>query len=624
MKKGVLTLALLVSVLVLVNTTFIFIIEQSRGGSFEERFAQTLTGYNQLEIFSKPVLEKYAPVEEPEKEITKTSDISNEDEVITTEETTSDEPEETTPTTVEQNQELLELPNGKEIILDFNRQVFIYDGREIPAIVDDVIGPNGEIVKDGFEKDSPPVSWVHLPYDRFDIYIEEEYYNNNTPEIDTFFDQFEPRYELMENTTGWSSEQFYGKKLKINVTGVAGGCYGGYAYPAQVLLILSDPLYMQGCGEGTIYNGTSQFGNPGELGDWWPYMGTILHENVHAINPFPIMYRSWLTEGFAEYNEYNILSEYGDINQETADYEIYEGTSGYNWQGYIANDYRDTTTFNREIQESPGYDITAWMFSMMRDDYSMDFSDFYDLLAENYDTLDEAIWDNQGNFTPYAIDMAVIDLFGRSVGYDSIGTKDIWEYDSPSGPGWGVRQWVDTLWYADLEPVLDFSKTEALPGELIQIDATINNYGEVDLTDVTVRFYNGAELIDEQTIDVPQSDSVVVSANFTSEVEGEFNITVKVDEDNVKIESNEDNNEDTEILVYSNPPYVCGDVDNTTTVNLLDILYMIDYKFKEGPAPLCDPITACADSDGNGKINLLDILHLIDYKFKSGEAPICS
>jgi hypothetical protein len=64
----------------------------------------------------------------------------------------------------------------------------------------------------------------------------------------------------------------------------------------------------------------------------------------------------------------------------------------------------------------------------------------------------------------------------------------------------------------------------------------------------------------------------------------------------------------------------CGDVTNNGTVDLLDILYLITYKFKGGPPP---PVPSLADCDGKQNINLLDILYLITFKFKGGAAPVC-
>ncbi len=66
--------------------------------------------------------------------------------------------------------------------------------------------------------------------------------------------------------------------------------------------------------------------------------------------------------------------------------------------------------------------------------------------------------------------------------------------------------------------------------------------------------------------------------------------------------------------------FVCGDTNNDGSVNILDIVLLINYKFKGGPAPF---IIESADVNDDGLVNILDILVLISYKFQSGPAPDC-
>ena len=66
--------------------------------------------------------------------------------------------------------------------------------------------------------------------------------------------------------------------------------------------------------------------------------------------------------------------------------------------------------------------------------------------------------------------------------------------------------------------------------------------------------------------------------------------------------------------------YVCGDADASGSVNLLDVTYVINYLYKDGPEPV--PPEG-ADADGNGSINLLDVTHVINYLYKQGPDPIC-
>jgi predicted outer membrane repeat protein len=68
--------------------------------------------------------------------------------------------------------------------------------------------------------------------------------------------------------------------------------------------------------------------------------------------------------------------------------------------------------------------------------------------------------------------------------------------------------------------------------------------------------------------------------------------------------------------------WVLGDTDGNWQFDILDIIFMIDFKFKEGPAPV--PIIV-GDANGDCAVDILDIVHMIDYKFKDGDdlIPAC-
>ncbi len=67
-------------------------------------------------------------------------------------------------------------------------------------------------------------------------------------------------------------------------------------------------------------------------------------------------------------------------------------------------------------------------------------------------------------------------------------------------------------------------------------------------------------------------------------------------------------------------PYICGDIDASPGINILDIVFLINYKYKSGPEPI--PLVA-ADVNGDMLVNILDIVYLINYKYKSGPEPNC-
>jgi parallel beta-helix repeat protein len=71
---------------------------------------------------------------------------------------------------------------------------------------------------------------------------------------------------------------------------------------------------------------------------------------------------------------------------------------------------------------------------------------------------------------------------------------------------------------------------------------------------------------------------------------------------------------------YLRRSYICGDANGDEKVNLADIVYLVSYVFKHGPAPV--PL-ARGDANGDGKVNIADIVYLVAYLFKGGPPPKC-
>jgi len=443
--------------------------------------------------------------------------------------------------------------NKIPITIDYVKGTYSVNGKETPIHVDNGTWEDVKL------STTSSTSWVYLEYDRFNVYIDEEYYAGKETALQDYFDKLHPRFIELETQTGWSSEKFYDNKLDIYVT-EGNGCFSGYAGFGNAYLNLHENLSNPDvCKRPYYVDGIPYYDNPGELGDYWIYWSGGIHESLHAINPYPIVARGWLTEAWSTYYQFNILSIYNgngylDINQETADYYIYHGNNAWNWEDYIANDYHDDTTncggSGCEIQESAGYYISAWMFSMLRDNYSVDWSDYYELMNNNLETLDKSL-----NLGAYYVDSHVIDLFSRVTGVDMY---PVFRYDGPDGPGWGVRNWEDLDWYADLTPGLNFSNPDPYAGETIDIYATIYNNGDTDANDVSVRFYEGVNILDEQVVSIPAQSQTAISTAFSAG-EGTYTILVKVDEDNIKIETDDTNNDASEPITVR--VYFCVDAD---------------------------------------------------------------
>lgn len=65
----------------------------------------------------------------------------------------------------------------------------------------------------------------------------------------------------------------------------------------------------------------------------------------------------------------------------------------------------------------------------------------------------------------------------------------------------------------------------------------------------------------------------------------------------------------------------CGNFNGDNTVGLSDIVYLINFVLKSGPAPasLC-----WAEINNDAILNLADVVYLINYLFRAGPPPMCS
>ena len=63
-----------------------------------------------------------------------------------------------------------------------------------------------------------------------------------------------------------------------------------------------------------------------------------------------------------------------------------------------------------------------------------------------------------------------------------------------------------------------------------------------------------------------------------------------------------------------------GDSNNDETIDVGDVVYLIEYLFRSGPAP--DPLEA-GDTNCDGVVNIGDVVSLVNYLFKGGPAPSC-
>lgn len=455
-----------------------------------------------------------------------------------------------------------------EGLLTLDKSTVTLNNVKAPIYVDELEYPNGE--EDGALMGTE--AFVHKPYyDQWgnvslDVYIEDTFYYGNQAALDDFWNKFYPRFEIMKNLTGWSSKRWFGVPLEIYVYGHSAACYGGNASPTHSNVVFSDPMYKTGCHKPyfNYFNGTAVYNNPGQLGDWWPYMNTALHEAMHSIMPYPIYTRSWLTEGWAEYYMYNTLTEIvpgntrPDINHETADTYLYRGFAGYQWDPYVKNDFHDTTVYNRELQRSHGYDIVGWLFSKLRDDDNMDWDLFYTLMNNNKDSLDRTF--SLGPPYIYYTDAFVVNVFGKAMGHTDYMTQTdpMFNYYSTSEHGYGARNisgpYNTFSWMADYSSSLVLTNYNINPGDSVTATATVYNNGDVNGQNIIVRLYDNGNLIHTEALNINKFQNKQVQKTFTPSGTGAHNIEVRVDEFDMKVEKNDSNNDDFAILSVNLPP----------------------------------------------------------------------
>ncbi|MBU8934258.1 MAG: hypothetical protein KOO62_09655 [candidate division Zixibacteria bacterium] len=186
-----------------------------------------------------------------------------------------------------------------------------------------------------------------------------------------------------------------------------------------------------------------------------------------------------------------------------------------------------------------------------------------------------------------------------------------------------MRNWTDLDWYADLTADAAFAGGTAIVGTPVDFTATIHNSADFDLNTIPVNIYNGAELIVQDTINVNALDSTIINVQFTPLDTGTYTFTVIVDEDNIKIESDDSNNNDSAILTVVGccVPPTRGNVDYELPdeINIADLTYLVAYLFTGGSEPPC---VEESDIDGNGEINIADLTYLVSYLFTGGPAPV--
>ncbi|MGB2990576.1 MAG: C25 family cysteine peptidase [Candidatus Zixiibacteriota bacterium] len=64
--------------------------------------------------------------------------------------------------------------------------------------------------------------------------------------------------------------------------------------------------------------------------------------------------------------------------------------------------------------------------------------------------------------------------------------------------------------------------------------------------------------------------------------------------------------------------FICGDCNDDGTIDVGDVVYLVNYLYKNGTAP--DPVEA-GDANGDETVDVGDVVYLINYLYKAGPTP---
>jgi hypothetical protein len=185
--------------------------------------------------------------------------------------------------------------------------------------------------------------------------------------------------------------------------------------------------------------------------------------------------------------------------------------------------------------------------------------------------------------------------------------------DLGSAPSGSSGRWIMS--------VLDLSEFE---GEVIQIrfyfdtrDRLNNDYPGWFFDDVLVTAAGFVFLSVEPvqgTVLANESETLYVTFDATEVPIGDYDLDIEVF-------SNDP--DEPEVIIPTHlhvEEFDRGDANGDGVINSADVVYLINYLFRSGPAP--DPLEA-GDANCDGVVDPADVVYLLNYLFRDGPAPSC-
>jgi hypothetical protein len=167
--------------------------------------------------------------------------------------------------------------------------------------------------------------------------------------------------------------------------------------------------------------------------------------------------------------------------------------------------------------------------------------------------------------------------------------------------------WIPVCGHVD-PALLDVTLVRATPQDTTY-QLQISNLGDIIAGFVKLSIKKDGQLVEQRVLDYIHPDSTLLH-NVTIDTSHTGVLAFILDEPNEIDELNEANNAWAGAVT-------CGDANFDAAITASDIIYLVNFVFKSGPAPI-----GSGDVNNSGEVNSADIIYMVGYVFKSGPPPV--